>query len=223
MPQSFVSLPVHRVFSTKTREPLIRDEILTRLYKYMGGIFRTQKSILIASGGMPDHVHLLVLLDKQLALAELLREQNSAASQWIRDAFPRQRNFAWQAGYGAFAASNSNLPQATHYIANQAQYHHAQSYQDEFIALLKKHEIEFDALSVGTRRDVLKQRLCRPSRAMVFARNVTRASAVAKPRTQPRVSMPPHVPSPGRATVTRLAGDTFHAAVICQFAGASRI
>ncbi|MHB1028619.1 MAG: hypothetical protein ACYC0X_12540 [Pirellulaceae bacterium] len=44
MPQSFVSLPVHRVFSTKNREPLIRDEIQTRLYEYMGGILRTQKS-----------------------------------------------------------------------------------------------------------------------------------------------------------------------------------
>ncbi|MHB0960993.1 MAG: IS200/IS605 family transposase [Pirellulaceae bacterium] len=61
---SFVSLPVHRVFSTKNRESLIRDEIQTRLYEYMGGIFRTQKSKLIAAGGMPDHVHLLVWLDK---------------------------------------------------------------------------------------------------------------------------------------------------------------
>ena len=121
MPQSFVSLPVHRVFSTKNHEPLIRDEIQTRLYGYMGGILRTQKSKLIAARGTPGHVHLLVLLDKQLALAELLRELKSAASQWIHDAFPRQRNFAWQAGYGAFAVSHSNLPQATRYIANQAQ------------------------------------------------------------------------------------------------------
>ncbi len=144
MPQSFVSLPVHLVFSTQNREALIHDDIQSRLYEYMGGTLRAQKSKLIAAGGMPDHVHLLVLLSKQLALADLLRELKSASSKWIHDTFPRQRNFAWQAGYGAFAVSHSNLPQATRYIANQAQHHHAQSYQDEFIALLKKHEIEFD-------------------------------------------------------------------------------
>ncbi|MHB0959418.1 MAG: transposase [Pirellulaceae bacterium] len=110
----------------------------------MGGILRTQKSNLIAAGGMPDHVHLLVLVDKQLALAELLRELKSAASKSIHDAFPHQRNFARQAGYGAFAVSHSNLSQATRYIANQSQHHRARSYQDEFIALLKKHAIGFD-------------------------------------------------------------------------------
>ena len=74
MPQSFVSLPVHIVFSTKNREPLIRDEIQTRLYEYIGGTLRAQKCKLVAAGGMPDHVHLLVLLSKQVALADLLRE-----------------------------------------------------------------------------------------------------------------------------------------------------
>ncbi|MHB8956720.1 MAG: transposase [Pirellulaceae bacterium] len=54
-----------------------RVQIQTRLYEYMGGILRTQKSRLVAAGGMPDHLHLLVLLDKQLALAELLRELKS--------------------------------------------------------------------------------------------------------------------------------------------------
>ena len=52
MPQSFVSLPVHIVFSTKNREPLIRDEMQTRLYEYVGGTLRAQKSKLVAAGGM---------------------------------------------------------------------------------------------------------------------------------------------------------------------------
>ena len=68
----------------------------------------------------------------------------SASAKWIHDTLARQQDFAWQAGYGAFAVSHSNLPQVTRYIANQKQHHRAQSYQDEFISLLKKHEIEFD-------------------------------------------------------------------------------
>ena len=144
MPQSFVSLPVHIVFSTKNRKPLIRDEIQTRLYEYVGGTLRAQKCKLVAAGGMPDHVHLLVLLSKQVALADLLREMKSASSKWIHDTSPILGEFAWQAGYGAFGLSHSNLPNVTRYIANQAKHHDARSYQDEFLALLKKHEIEFD-------------------------------------------------------------------------------
>jgi putative transposase len=144
MPQSFVSLPMHLVFSTKNRAALIRDDLPSRLYEYIGGILREQKSKLVAAGGMPDHIHLLVLLSKQVALSDLMRDMKSASSKWIHDTFPRQQDFAWQAGYGAFAVSHSNLPQVTRYIPNQAQHHRAQSYQDEFISLLKKHEIQFD-------------------------------------------------------------------------------
>ena len=51
MPQSFVSLPVHLVFSTKHREPLITAELRVRLFEYMGGTLRTQNSPLLAAGG----------------------------------------------------------------------------------------------------------------------------------------------------------------------------
>ncbi len=70
MPQSFVSLPVHIVLSTKNREPLIRDEIQTRNYEYVGGTLRRQKSKLVAAGGMAEHVHLPVLLSTQIAFSE---------------------------------------------------------------------------------------------------------------------------------------------------------
>ena len=108
----------------------------------MGGALRAQKSKLVAAGGMPDHVHLL--LSKEMALADVLREIKSASSKWIHDTFPKQRGFAWQAGYGAFAVNHSNLPEVTRYIANQTQHHGMRSYQEEFIALLEKHDIEYD-------------------------------------------------------------------------------
>ena len=84
MPQSFVSLPVHLVLSTKNRAALIRDDMQSRLYEYIGGILREQKSKLVAAGGMPDHIHLLVLLSKQVALSDPLRDLKSASSKWIQ-------------------------------------------------------------------------------------------------------------------------------------------
>ncbi len=40
MANSYISLYVHYVFSTKNRDPLIRPEIRDRLWAYMGGIAR---------------------------------------------------------------------------------------------------------------------------------------------------------------------------------------
>jgi len=144
MPQSFVSLPVHLVFSTKHREPLLHDAPRVRLFEYIGGTLRSQQSKLLAAGGTPDHVHLLVSLNKQIALADLLRDVKSSSSKWVHDTFPKARSFAWQSGYGAIAVSHSNLPEVKRYIGNQAEHHRARSFQEEFMALLTKHEIEFD-------------------------------------------------------------------------------
>ena len=144
MQQSFASLPVHLVFSTKNREPLITGELQTRLFQYIGGTLNLRNSPLLAAGGMPDHVHLLVSLNKQLALSDLLRELKSSSSKWVHETFADSRGFAWQAGYGAFAASHSNLPEIKRYIADQAQHHRVRSFQEEYISLLVKHEIEYD-------------------------------------------------------------------------------
>ncbi len=106
MPQSFASLHVHIVFSTKNPAPLIDTELTPRLHEYIGGIARARGSALVAAGGMPDH--------------------------------------AWQTGYGAFAVSYSNLPTVKRYIAGQAEHHRTRTFQEEFVALLRRHNLPFD-------------------------------------------------------------------------------
>jgi putative transposase len=144
MPQSFASLHVHIVFSTKSREPLISGDMATRLYDYIGGIVRVRGSVLAAAGGMPDHVHLLCSLGREISVAEALRDIKANSSKWIHETFPSQRGFAWQAGYGAFAVSYSNLPAVKRYIANQAEHHRVKTFQEEFLALLHRHNLQFD-------------------------------------------------------------------------------
>lgn len=142
MPQSFVSLPVHLVFSTKHREPLITGGIHTRLYEYIGGTLRAHECALLEAGGMPDHVHLLVSVNKRISVSDIVREIKSRSSKWVHDTFPSQRGFAWQAGYGAFATSHSIIPDVKRYIANQPEHHRVRSFQEEFVAFLKRHGIE---------------------------------------------------------------------------------
>ena len=109
MPQSLASLNFHLVFSTKNRQPLIGGEIRSRLYEYLGGILRAEKSVLLAAGGMPDHVHLLVSLSRELSIADTLRIVKANSSKWIHGMFPDRHQFTWQSGYGAFSVSHSNI------------------------------------------------------------------------------------------------------------------
>ena len=57
MSNSFVNQLIHCVFSTKERRPMITPELQVRLFAYMGGIAREHKIILIAAGGIADHIH----------------------------------------------------------------------------------------------------------------------------------------------------------------------
>jgi REP element-mobilizing transposase RayT len=144
MPQSLASLHVHVIFSTKHREPLITPDLAPRLYGYIGGVARQTGSVLIAAGGVPDHVHLLVSLGRQACVADLVRDMKSNSSGWVHDNFPTRPQFAWQAGYGAFAVSFSMVETVRAYIANQESHHRRRTFQDEFRAYLKAHEIEWD-------------------------------------------------------------------------------
>ncbi len=144
MPQSFADLHCHIVFSTKNRLRSIDGEWQPRLYEYIGGILRKQKCVLTAAGGMPDHVHLLVSLSREMAVAEVVRLIKANSSKWVHEEFVASRGFAWQAGYGAFSVSHSNLDAVKQYIAGQAEHHRVRTFQEEFIEFLKRHEIEYD-------------------------------------------------------------------------------
>jgi len=52
--------------------------------------------------------------------------------------------FAWQAGYGVFSVSESNVGSVTKYIAAQEAHHQKHSFQEEFLAFLKKNNVAYD-------------------------------------------------------------------------------
>jgi REP element-mobilizing transposase RayT len=144
MPQSFACLHYHLIFSTKSRAPRIVPDLQPRLYEYLGGILHNHGGVLVAAGGMPDHVHLLVGLSREMAVAEAVRAVKANSSKWIHGTFAEQREFAWQNGYGAFTVSYSHLGQVRQYLAGQAEHHRRMTFQEEFLAFLKRHEIEYD-------------------------------------------------------------------------------
>ncbi len=98
----------------------------------------------IAINGMPDHVHLLIRYRADLSHSEMLQQIKGRSSKWINEAWPQRGQFSWQEGYGAFSVSESMKEDVRAYIAGQEEHHRKISFQDEFIAFLKRHGIEYD-------------------------------------------------------------------------------
>jgi hypothetical protein len=65
------------------------------------------------------------------------------SSAWIHDTFPNMTGFAWQDGYGAFTVSKSSVPDVVNYIQNQREHHRTKTFQEEYLAMLQKHDIDY--------------------------------------------------------------------------------
>jgi REP-associated tyrosine transposase len=144
MPQSFACLHYHFIFSTKNRQPFITPDLEPRLFEYIGGTLRANKSVLLAAGGMRDHLHLLVGLSKELSVSEVMRIVKAESSKWIHEKIAGLDLFAWQAGYGAFTVSYSNINAVKLYFANQKDHHRTTTFKEEFVEFLVRHEIDYD-------------------------------------------------------------------------------
>ncbi len=64
------------------------------------------------------------------------------SSRWVREKWDPK--FRWQTGYGVFSVSESNVETVTKYIATQEEHHQKHSFQEEFVAFLKKNHVAYD-------------------------------------------------------------------------------
>ena len=143
MPSTHLSLNYHVVFSTKDRHPWIEPGWRDDLHRYLGGCVKTLEGVPVEIGGIADHVHLLLGLRAAHCLADVMREIKTASSRWVHEELHLPR-FGWQEGYAAFTVSRSNVQAVRQYIATQAEHHKKRRFEDEYLELLKKHEVEFD-------------------------------------------------------------------------------
>ncbi|MBI4662322.1 MAG: IS200/IS605 family transposase [Verrucomicrobia bacterium] len=141
---SYVSAYFHCVFSTKERRPLITPALRERPWPFLSGIARQNKMKALEIGGVEAHVHTLLSLPSTLAIAKALQLIKGGSSKWVHETFPEHRLFGWQEKYGAFSVSVSQLETIIQYVKGQEEHHRKLTFQDEFVALLKKHRIEYD-------------------------------------------------------------------------------
>ena len=139
---SYTNLLYHIVYATKERAPLITKTLCPRLHEYLGGTGRGLDGIALEINGTADHVHILVKLRPTISVSEFLSKLKSGSSGWAK----RQTagRFGWQARFGAFTVSESQVERVRRYIRNQEERHRKHSFDEEFKALLRAHNVSFD-------------------------------------------------------------------------------
>jgi putative transposase len=141
---TYSNLFYHLIFSTKKRTPFIASDIEQRLWAYVGGIARKRGMTAVQVGGIEDHLHVLIMTKPTVAPSQAAQWLKAESSKWIHETFEGMRSFAWQDGYGVFTVTKSMVPGVIEYIKGQRQHHSTQTFEEEYLSLLKLNEIDYD-------------------------------------------------------------------------------
>lgn len=145
MANTYTKIYLQFVFAVQNRASLINPIWKDELYKYITGIVKNNGHQLIAINGMPNHIHILIGYSPHQLISDLLKDIKGSSSKWINLQNYVRGKFRWQAGYGAFSYSVSQIDSVVNYILKQEEHHKKRSFRDEYLELLEKFDIEFDA------------------------------------------------------------------------------
>jgi REP element-mobilizing transposase RayT len=144
MPQSLHVLTAHIIFSTKDRRPFITSTIRERLWAYQSRILQNLECDSITIGGVADHVHILCNLSKKYPTVKILETLKKDSSKFAKTLDSSLPDFHWQDGYGLFSVSPSHVEAVRKYILNQEEHHKKETFQEEYLRILKKYRAPFD-------------------------------------------------------------------------------
>ena len=144
MPQSLSKLFIHIIFHIKNPDTKIRREDKGELYSYIGSIIKDNESIPIIINGVEDHIHILCVMSKNIALAKLVEEIKRHSSRWIKTKGTHYSKFAWQGGYGGFSVSPSLHDKTKRYIQDQEKHHQKMSFKEEYLLFLKEYGVGYN-------------------------------------------------------------------------------
>jgi len=144
MAQSLSKLYIHIIFHIKNTSTPIRKEDKECLFAYIGSIIKDNGSSPILINGTCDHLHILCVMSKNIALSKLTEEIKRHSSRWIKTRGKHYNHFGWQGGYAGFSVSNSLLDKTILYIKNQEKHHIKMNFKDELTTILQKNEVDFN-------------------------------------------------------------------------------
>ncbi len=134
----FVKVWIHFVWSTKNREPFLKDEIRPNVFQHIRENAKDKGIYLDFINGYTDHVHCLISLGTDQTIEQVMQLLKGESSFWINKNGLCQTKFGWQEEYFAVSVSETNVASVRRYIANQEEHHRTNSFAEEFDGFMQR-------------------------------------------------------------------------------------
>lgn len=132
MSHTFTRIWIHLVFGTKHRAPLIVPALRNIIYPQIVKELQQLECMLLACGGMPDHVHVLYRHHPKHSVSEVAKQLKGGSAYLVNHLALGGQPFSWQTGFGAFSVSESQVVKVKAYINNQEAHHCRKNFEQEW-------------------------------------------------------------------------------------------
>ena len=148
MANAYFQMYAHTIFAVKYRAAQIQNSWKHNLMSVIGNLTNETGCKCIIVNGMPDHVHSFFGFKPTIRIADVMKSVKSKSSKWINEQGYLKDRFEWQAGYGCFTYSESQVKSVFQYIQEQEKHHRNLSFLDEYRGILEKFRVDFDEMYI---------------------------------------------------------------------------
>ena len=127
MTHSLNKIWVHAILNTKYKLDLIESLAEERIHSKIKTELIECGCYVEAINGVEDHIHVLFILNKQKAVADIIKQVKGATSFWVNDKKLTKQKFMWQTGYSVYSVSEQNVEMVKKYIEKQKEHHSGRS------------------------------------------------------------------------------------------------
>ena len=138
---NYLRVPIHFVWATHERMPLIPDDGQRRLWRFIEATAQDRRCEVLAVGGMPDHIHLLVNFVNTITIVEFMKQVKGGSSRFVSEQLRQGEWFQWQAHYGAIGVCPGHIDAVIDYINNQKQHHQNKTTQPDWEETFTEYDI----------------------------------------------------------------------------------
>ena len=132
------------VFCPKYRTACLSKPNRDELYKYISGILKSKKCHLYRINGIEDHIHIVCSVHPSVSVSSLVKDIKVSSTLYIKQNGLFQNFAGWQEGYSALTYCIKEKDRLIEYVKNQEEHHKKINFRDEYLKLLKEHEVDFD-------------------------------------------------------------------------------
>ncbi len=117
---------VHLVWTTRDRRPTITYPVAIVLHEQLAMIARQERALVIETGIVATHVHMLLRLHPATSIPRLVQRLKGTTSYSLRANHQSGTQVRWAKGYSVRSVSEQAIADVHQYVATQSQRHPAE-------------------------------------------------------------------------------------------------